>query len=271
MSEEVRYHMLRPGQIVERRKACPVAYVPIGTIEWHGIHNPLGADTLQAEGLAILCARKGGGLVFPPLYYGESRSEALMEVNGPSREPIAAEMELPAENFLPTSHPFPAADQVTSYNTLLRHVLAEVESLGFKVGVLVAGHYPLIDHARAAVLLHNQKRGGGKTKMLAWAVLDCSILRGHYEHPGDHAGGWETSHLLHLHPDAVDISVLPPKGTKLVGAGGHMEPQDSTAEFGRETLEAAAELVLKEVEDRLENPGRYRGHGACLKEGLWRE
>ena len=26
-----------------RRDACPVAYVPVGTIEWHGEHNPLGA------------------------------------------------------------------------------------------------------------------------------------------------------------------------------------------------------------------------------------
>ncbi len=270
MSEEVRYHMLRPGQIVERRKACPVAYIPIGTIEWHGIHNPLGADTLQAEGLAILCARKGGGLVFPPLYYGENRSEALMESNEASREPIAGEMELPAENFMPASHPFPAAEQVTNYNMLLRHILAEVESLGFEVGVIVAGHYPLIDHARAAVLLHNQKRSGARNRMLAWAVLDCGILQGRYEHPGDHAGGWETSHLLHLHPEAVDLNILPPKGTKLVGVGGFMEPQDATAEFGEETLEAAAELTVREVKDRLENPGRYRRHGACLQEGLWR-
>jgi creatinine amidohydrolase len=73
MIKEVRYHMLRPAQIVERRPACPVAYIPIGTIEWHGVHNPLGSDTLQAEGLAVLCAQKEGGLVFPPLYYGESR------------------------------------------------------------------------------------------------------------------------------------------------------------------------------------------------------
>ncbi len=62
---EVRYHMLRPAQIVERRKECPVAYIPIGTLEWHGTHNPLGADTLQAEGIAESAARKGGGLVFP--------------------------------------------------------------------------------------------------------------------------------------------------------------------------------------------------------------
>lgn len=68
MSTEVRYWMMRPHQVVERRTACPVLYIPIGTIEWHGPHNPLGADTLQAEGLAIERAGRGGGLVFPPLY-----------------------------------------------------------------------------------------------------------------------------------------------------------------------------------------------------------
>jgi hypothetical protein len=39
------------------------------------------ADTLQAEGLALRCAERGGGLVFPSLWYGESRSESLMEAN----------------------------------------------------------------------------------------------------------------------------------------------------------------------------------------------
>ncbi len=83
MEPEVRYAMLRPDQIVARRRACPVVYIPIGTLEWHGVHNPVGADTLQAEGLALLCAQLGGGLAFPPLYYGESRVEALMEMNAP--------------------------------------------------------------------------------------------------------------------------------------------------------------------------------------------
>jgi creatinine amidohydrolase len=59
--------MCRPEQIAARCESCPVAYIPIGTLEWHGPHNPVGADTLQAEGLALLCASKGSGLVFPPL------------------------------------------------------------------------------------------------------------------------------------------------------------------------------------------------------------
>jgi len=73
--KEVRYERLRPAQIVAAREACPVAYLPIGTIEWHGRHNPIGVDTLKAHQLAIRCAQVGGGLVFPPLYYGESREE----------------------------------------------------------------------------------------------------------------------------------------------------------------------------------------------------
>ena len=56
---EVRYHMLRPGQIVERRKKCPIVYIPLGTIEWHGVHNPTGADTLQAEGIALYLRSEG--------------------------------------------------------------------------------------------------------------------------------------------------------------------------------------------------------------------
>jgi hypothetical protein len=29
---------------------------------------------------------------------------------------------------------------------------------GFEIGVFIAGHYPLIDQARAAALLHNKRR-----------------------------------------------------------------------------------------------------------------
>jgi len=269
MSDEVRYHLLRPGQIVARRAACPVAYVPIGTLEWHGVHNPVGADTLQAEGLALLCARQGGGLVFPPLYYGESRSEALMEASSRDREAIAAGMQLPPENFGVERQPFSPTEQAIHYHQLLLHILAEVESLGFRVGVLVAGHYPLIDHARAAVLQFNQRDHSRRAGLLAWACVDYLLIRDQYPHSGDHAGGWETSHVLALHPETVDLGLLPIKGEPLVGAGGHMAPQDATAAFGQETLEAAAAVVVRAVRHRLDQPHRYRGHSGSLQEGLW--
>ena len=218
MAQEVRYQMLRPAQVVERRKACSVAYVPIGTLEWHGVHNPLGADTLQAEGLAGLCAEQGGGLVFPPLYYGESRLEDLMESNAADRAEIAAGMELPPANFEPARQPFTAMEQTLNYQRLLLHILAELDTLGFEVGVLVAGHYPLIDHARAAVLLHNH-RGcvRGCKGLLAWAAVDYLLVRDRWSDSGDHSAQWETSHLMALHPETVRLGELGAKGEPAVG------------------------------------------------------
>ncbi|MDO8684486.1 MAG: creatininase family protein [Armatimonadota bacterium] len=268
---EVRYHMLRPEQIVARRKECPVAYIPIGTLEWHGVHNPLGADTLQAEGIAIRCAQEGGGLAFPPLYYGESRSEALMEANAGDRHLIAEKMGLSPENFNPEKLPFTPTEQVLNYNKLLLHILAEAETLGFKVGVLVAGHYPLIDHARAAALLFNQRRYGNKERMLAWAFVDYALVDDKFPIAGDHAGGWETSHVMALHPQTVDLSLLPPRGEPLIGVGFRIDPRDSTAEFGNETIEAAVDVAIKEVRHRLENPGRYFSHGRSLQERKWED
>ena len=270
MDRTVMYHMLRPAEIVRRRKECPVVYIPLGNLEWHGEHNPLGADTLQAEGIAIRAAQLGGGLVFPPLYFGDNRLEVLMEANAGDRDQIAAKMELPPENFTPERMPFSADEQTQNYNRLLLHILYEAETLGFRVGVMIAGHYPLIDHANAAALQFNQRWYRQQNVMLAWACLDALLLRGKFPWTGDHAGGWETSHLMALHPDCVDLSVLPPKGEKLIGAGGKIPPQDSTAEFGRQTIEAAAEIIVREVRHRLDKPGMYRGHGESLREGLWK-
>ena len=57
---ENRIYRMRPSELVEQRKKLPVAYIPLGTIEWHGMHNPLGADGLQGQELCRRCAREGG-------------------------------------------------------------------------------------------------------------------------------------------------------------------------------------------------------------------
>jgi creatinine amidohydrolase len=270
MAEEVLYHRLRPSQIVARRTACSAAYVPLGTLEWHGHHNPLGADGLQAEALCAEAARKGGGIAFPTLWYGENRIESLMEANDSDREDIAREMKLPPENFSAARHPFSAMEQALNYQRLLLHILTEVQSMGFKVGVLVAGHYPLYDHARAAVLIHNRSELSKKGGMLAWSCIDYHLIRDKYPFSGDHAGGWETSHLLYTHPELVDMKCLPKKGEHMVGVHGEKPPQDATAEFGRETLDHAVTIVVKEVRHRLDHTAQYRPAGESLNEGLWR-
>ena len=268
LNDEVRYHLLRPAEVIKRREACPVVYIPIGTIEWHGLHNPLGADTLQAEHLAMLCAQSGGGLVFPALYYGESRTEGLMESNAADREAIAGEMHLLPENFTPERFIYSETEQNDHYQHLLAHILNQAETLGFEVAVFIAGHYPLVDHARAAALLYNRRRRRAG-RMLAWATLDYLHITEKYDFAGDHAAGWETSHCLAIDPELVDLSALKPRSENLVGVMGKMKPHDATAEFGKKIFDEAASVIVKETLHRLKNKEYYKQHGKTLSENLW--
>src|SRR5215472_5306080 len=48
----------------------PIVIVPVGALEAHGPHLPLGADQLQAEATAMAIADRLGALVAPTLAYG---------------------------------------------------------------------------------------------------------------------------------------------------------------------------------------------------------
>ncbi len=241
---EVRYHMLRPAEAVKRRKAMPVAWVPLGTLEWHGVHNPLGSDTLQAEGIAIVAARKGGGLVMPPVYFGDVRvqGEIIETLPEHHNDQIAGAMELPLANFGADRFPFTKEEQIAHYHHHLLQILYEVQSLGFKVCVFTAGHYPLIRPARAAAEAFNARQN----PMKAWAFVDYEQLETRYENAGDHAAYWETSHMLCLYPQRVDVSLLPEKGKPLLGIvpnKGHL-PQDADAAFGYHIIEEVADIAI---------------------------
>ena len=259
-NEVVRYERLRPAQIVARREACPVAYLPIGTIEWHGEHNPVGLDTLKIHALLEHCAQSIGGLVFPPLYYGEHREQALMEANAADREQIAEKMGLPPSNFSPGYMYESVAEQNTNYHRLLLHIMYEIKSLGFHVLVIGAGHYPLLDHARAAVSIFHQTQA--RPKMIAWAMSGYELVQGQFEPCGDHAGKWETSLMMYLDPGMQDLSTLPEdRSVSPIGASNN-GVQDANAAFGRQATEAIVAAVAERVRGFLEHLEQYRGHGA---------
>lgn len=251
---------MRPGQLIERRNACPVVYIPLGTLEWHGLHNPLGADGLQAEALALRCARLGGGVVFPTVYYGESRANSLLETDPRLKDGVASRLGLTEGQLSPERQPYSPIEQIEHYQQHLVHILAEAASYGFKLAVFVAGHYPLLDHARAAVLTFNQWNYDKPwTPMLAWAFADFQLLKDRFERPGDHAGAWETSHLLASDPDTVDLELTEKR--LQYGILTTRDPAGSTAEFGNEIYDAAAKAAVALVEERLNHPEAYTGHG----------
>ena len=68
--KKVLYEELLPEEYVQRIKEMPVAYLPLGTLEWHGPHMPLGADGIQSKELFVRVAEKIGGVVLPMLFMG---------------------------------------------------------------------------------------------------------------------------------------------------------------------------------------------------------
>ncbi len=65
MIEKVDYEELLPQEFAARLARRPVGYLPLGTLEWHGPHNALGSDLLQARGLFRRAARQFGGDCLP--------------------------------------------------------------------------------------------------------------------------------------------------------------------------------------------------------------
>lgn len=248
---KVRYEEMLPHEIVEARTKCPIAYIGIGGVEWHGEHLCVGNDTVKAQALAERCAQKGG-LAFPALFWGENRESHLMEANSDDQVKIAEKMGLDPANFAPGYMGRTVYQQDMAYVELLVHILRQIESLGFKVIVIIAGHYPLLNHARAAADLYQLN---GKAK--AWACTGYELVRDQLADAGDHAGKWETSLLMAMRPECVDLSRLPgDKSIPTIGTSvGSKDPRDSSQEYGRAGVEAVVNAITKRAKELLAEAG----------------
>ena len=242
----VRYEEMLPREIVEARNACPIAYVPLGTIEWHGEHNAVGLDALKEHALAVECAYKGGGLAFPPLWYSENRERSLMEVDSGDTAAIADRYGLPMENFAAGYTGVSAHNQDLGYVETLVRISRQAKSLGFKVIVLMAGHYPLLRHAKAAAELMDLSDSDVRTL----AVTGYELVRDEIPDAGDHAGKWETSLLMALRPECVDMSRLPDDpNERLVGVFG--DAREATEEYGRRGVELVVQRIVAKAQQAL--------------------
>lgn len=73
--------LLRPGQIKQEMVRCPRIWVPLGTIEYHSHHLPVGLDGLQAHGLCLDAADLVGGWSIRRC--GGARGAGMQPIRGP--------------------------------------------------------------------------------------------------------------------------------------------------------------------------------------------
>lgn len=227
---KVRYAELLPHEFRARLAACPVAYLPLGTLEWHGEHLPLGADAIQSEGLMTECARRFGGIVMPPIHLGPDRSR-----QGEDGSLLVgmdyAESTVPPRRLEGSCYWVPQELHLQMVDAILH----QVKRAGFRA-VFADGHGPS-RWSWVARIPEREARFGLKLLGVTEAVA------GRWQSQVDHAALNETSLMLHYRPDLVDLSQLSEPGKDTLQGIGGDDPRNATAARGRECAEASIAIV----------------------------
>lgn len=238
--KKVKYQEMLPQEIVQRRKKYPAAFIGLGGLEWHSEHLAVGNDALKAEKLCELAALESGGFLFPTLWYGEPRLSGLMETNHDDDGKIKEKMEFDSDKFTSDYWNISGEEQEQFYQKLLYHVLIQLSTLEMKAICILCGHYPIYEWALPVVKKFNTKFKGVK----AYAGTEHHFASNSPDVGGDHAGKWETSYLMYLRPECVDMSVyLGRDNESLIGIMGSDPRYKATKKIGRK----ACDIIVKNM------------------------
>jgi creatinine amidohydrolase len=75
-TEKVLYEELTPAEFRLRLRRTPIAFLPLGTLEYHGEHLPFGVDGIVPREFFVQLARRVGGIVLPMLFMGPDKTYA---------------------------------------------------------------------------------------------------------------------------------------------------------------------------------------------------
>lgn len=254
---QVQYEEMRPDAIKAARQKCAAAYLPMGILEWHGKHLPVGNDTLKAHKMAIHFAREIGGLAMPPIWWGDHRAAIAEVVFGPDkftnlerdhRPEIAKAYGLDLDRFYEDAERAEADGGWALFEGVLRNSYFELYTLGFDVIVTISGHYPLRTPADTAAEAFNSL---GKAKIIS--ITGFELAEGY---DGDHAAKWETSMLMNLRPELVEMSALgDDMEMQPTGVMGEDPRIAASKEYGKAGLDAITDTLRGQVLEALEGGG----------------
>ena len=226
--------------------AAPVAFVPLGTYEHHGWHLPIGFDAIKAHALCERVAERTGGAVLPAFFYG----------TGGGYVGYKWTIILPEEQIRP----------------ILQTTLDQLAGFGFKVVVILTGHYPRQQVDMAHRLAEEAARRNPGTRYIGLSEPEVTTPLPGDKRRGDHAAKYETSIALALNPEWVKMDHLTPDhdpdrvtlpGTPRSDRSTHDpthplyaihgdDPRETASEtIGRKLVQEIVERLSEKVEDAL--------------------
>jgi creatinine amidohydrolase len=181
----MRWEELSAPQIAALERDSTVVVLPVGSVEQHGRHMPVGTDTILAQSIAIAAADrlKDPVVVLPPPWYGFSAHHMR----------FAGTVTLKAETMM----------------KLVEDIVGSVVEHGFRRIAVVNGHGGnggIID-VLASTLGH-RFYGRARIACLTYFQLareEIAALRASRPGGMGHACEFETSMLQHVRPDLIEI------------------------------------------------------------------
>jgi creatinine amidohydrolase len=229
-------------EAAEAAKQGRTVIFPVGSVEAHGEHLPLGTDSIQPEYIAIEVARKTGCLIAPPFRYGI--------VNA-------------ARNF-----PGSLTIQFNTLFNVTKDVLSELARNGFNRIIVLSGHagtshmVALKLAAQEVVQQNGEKNGKQNTRIMVLSDYDfAQELTEKLADPNDgHAGTIETARIMDLRPDLIKTKGIPGRyeiprfeitlhPEKYFPNSVHGDPTNATPEKGQKINTHIIEQVTKLVQE----------------------
>lgn len=246
-----RFEELGGFEMAEIATKFTLAVLPLGSLEFHGPHNPLGADSIIISGIAEQVAIRTNALLFPTIKFTQCPAHTAHFPGTMSARPEVMTM---------------------YYADLLRNIL----QLGFRKIFILNGHDGNIGPGRGAIAeVANEVKESALLFASWWEFVPSETMRAlglfHQANGGHgHGGPLETSavaafrpELIHLEkardlPEPPDLSGGAPyflqKSTAADWPGYSGYVSEASAEKGRKLVKISEDGIVKLIENWLRHP-----------------
>ena len=244
-------------EVADLMSRSGLAILPLGSLEFHGPHNPLGSDSIIISGIAERVAARTSGLLFPTISFTQCPAHTAQFRGTLSLRP----------------------EVMTVY---FADVLRNIAHLGFRKILILNGHDGNVGPGRGAIAqVADENKDAALLFVSWWEFLPSEMMKTlrmfHQANGGHgHGGPLETSavaafrpELVHLDqagdlPEPPDLSGGPPyflqKSTAAGWPGYSGKISEASAEKGNKIVRISEDAIVKLVENWLQHdevPGSW--------------
>lgn len=243
--QKVNYAELTPAEFRIRLAAAPIAYLPLGTLEFHGEHMPLGSDAIQPAEFFQEIAAEAGGIVLPALFLGPDRVEKVSgdEYYGKDNGNHPSLTTQQYEPQILTGSAYWIPDEL--FIRIMEGILKQLERQGFKI-LVAHGHGP---STRTVIINAPRWEAAFGIRIFNLWGSENDDRNGFMS---DHGAMLETSVVMKYRPDLVCMKNLPQDPDQWpTGIRGYDPRTCASIEKGDEIVKIQKERILSKLKSAL--------------------